>query len=66
MLLGWKFISQNGSIMNRLNSNFALILGMDVRHIMLIRVIEKHSDKDAVEHGYCWHNQFADHRVNDR
>jgi hypothetical protein len=52
----WKLSSQNGSVENRVNGYLALIFGMDVRHVVLIRIIEKHSNEDAVKHRNCWHD----------
>lgn len=48
VLLGREFASQNSSIFNRVNGYLALILSMDMWHVVFIRIIEKHPDKDAV------------------
>jgi hypothetical protein len=32
-----------------------LIFSMDMGHVVLIRIIEKHSDKNAIEHRDCRH-----------
>jgi hypothetical protein len=40
-----KLTGQDGAVENRVNGDLALMLGVDVRHVMLVRVIEKHPNK---------------------
>ena len=53
VFLLWKFAGQDGSIENRVNGYLALIFSMDMGHVVLIHIVEKHSDKNSIEHRDC-------------
>ena len=55
VLLWWKLARKEFSVRNRVNANVPLELSVDVRHSVLVCVVEEHPYQDAVEHGDYGH-----------
>ena len=56
VLVRWQTTRQYGPVRNRVHRDFSLIIRMDMRQVMLVRVMKKHPDQNAIEHRYRRHN----------
>lgn len=57
----WQRATENGAGLDIEYGHLALILGMNMRLVMLLRITEVHSDDDAKEHAEYRHGASFGH-----
>jgi hypothetical protein len=51
-----QFTGQKRAIKNGVNRYLALVVSMDVRHMMALNIAKEHANKKPVEHRNRWHS----------